>query len=53
MLREALAFLVSREIARRDERRISMSSKLAQFAFSCMNWMASTSRRSRRWIRDR
>lgn len=26
-LREALAFLVSREIARRDERRISMSSK--------------------------
>jgi DNA replication protein DnaC len=32
-LREALAFLVSREIARRDERRISMSSKLAQFPF--------------------
>src|SRR5690606_7561106 len=30
-LREALAFLVSREVARRDERRISMSSKLAQF----------------------
>lgn len=29
-LREALAFLVS-EIARRDERRIPMSSKLAQF----------------------
>ena len=29
-LREALAFLVSREIARRDERRISMSSKTAQ-----------------------
>lgn len=32
-LREALAFLVSREIARRDERRISMSSKIAQFPF--------------------
>ena len=32
-LREALAFLVSREIARRDERRISMSSKMAQFPF--------------------
>lgn len=32
-LREALGFLVSREIARRDERRISMSSKLAQFPF--------------------
>ncbi|CAN7632279.1 IS21-like element ISSme2 family helper ATPase IstB [Pararhizobium sp. LjRoot235] len=32
-LREALAFLVAREIARRDERRISMSSKLAQFPF--------------------
>lgn len=32
-LREAFAFLVSREIARRDERRISMSSKLAQFPF--------------------
>lgn len=29
-LREALSFLVTREIARRDERRISMSSKLAQ-----------------------
>ena len=32
-LREALAFLVAREIARRDERRISMASKLAQFPF--------------------
>ena len=32
-VREALGFLVSREIARRDERRISMSSKLAQFPF--------------------
>ncbi|MFK4064146.1 IS21-like element ISSme2 family helper ATPase IstB [Brucella anthropi] len=32
-LREALAFLVSREIARRDEPRISMSSKMAQFPF--------------------
>lgn len=32
-LREALAFFVSREIARRDERRISMASKLAQFPF--------------------
>ena len=32
-LREALAFLVTREIARRDERRISMASKLAQFPF--------------------
>lgn len=32
-LREALAFLVSREIARRDERRIFMSSKIAQFPF--------------------
>lgn len=31
--REALGFLVSREIARRDERRISMSSKIAQFPF--------------------
>ena len=32
-LREALGFFVSREIARRDERRISMASKLAQFPF--------------------
>ena len=32
-LREALAFFVSREIARRDERRISMASKLAKFPF--------------------
>jgi DNA replication protein DnaC len=32
-LREALAFLVSREIARRDERRISMASKIAPFPF--------------------
>ena len=32
-LREALAFFISREIARRDERRISMASKLAQFPF--------------------
>jgi DNA replication protein DnaC len=32
-LREALAFLVAREIARRDERRICMASKLAQFPF--------------------
>lgn len=32
-LRESLAFLVQREIARRDERRISMASKLAQFPF--------------------
>ena len=32
-LREALAFLVSREIARRDEWRILMWSKLAQFPF--------------------
>lgn len=32
-LREALAFLASREIARRDERRIHMASKIAQFPF--------------------
>ncbi|NVN10929.1 IS21-like element helper ATPase IstB [Nguyenibacter vanlangensis] len=32
-LREALAFLVGREIARRDERRIAMASKMAQFPF--------------------
>jgi len=32
-LREALAFFVGREIARRDERRISMASKIAQFPF--------------------
>jgi DNA replication protein DnaC len=32
-LREALAFLIGREIARRDERRISMASKIAQFPF--------------------
>ena len=32
-LREALAFLVKREIARRDERRITMASKIAQFPF--------------------
>jgi DNA replication protein DnaC len=32
-LREALAFLVGREIARRDERRISMAGKIAQFPF--------------------
>lgn len=30
-LREALGFLVSRESARRDERRISMSNKIGQF----------------------
>ena len=29
-LREALAFLVTREIARRDERRICMACKIAQ-----------------------
>lgn len=32
-LREALAFFVSREIGRRDERRIQMASKIAQFPF--------------------
>jgi DNA replication protein DnaC len=32
-LREALGFFVSREIARRDERRIEMATKLAQFPF--------------------
>ncbi len=32
-LREALAFLAEREIARRDERRIGMASKMAQFPF--------------------
>jgi hypothetical protein len=32
-LREALGFFVPREIARRDERRISMASKIAQFPF--------------------
>lgn len=32
-LREALAFLVTREIARRDERRISTAGKIAQFRF--------------------
>lgn len=32
-LREALAFLVSREIARRDQRRIEMAVKIAQFPF--------------------
>jgi DNA replication protein DnaC len=32
-LREALGFLVSREIARRDERRIEMATKIAQFPF--------------------
>ena len=30
-LREALGFLIQREIARRDERRIAMASKIAQF----------------------
>jgi DNA replication protein DnaC len=32
-LREALGFLVSREIARRDERRIEMATQIAQFPF--------------------
>ncbi|TIO30519.1 MAG: AAA family ATPase [Mesorhizobium sp.] len=32
-LREALAILVAREIARRDERRICMAGKIAQFPF--------------------
>jgi hypothetical protein len=32
-LREALGFLISREIATRDERRIEMSTKLEQFPF--------------------
>jgi DNA replication protein DnaC len=32
-LREALAFLVGREIARRDERRIEMACKMARFPF--------------------
>jgi IstB-like ATP binding protein len=32
-LRESLAFFVQREIARRDERRIHMASKIAQFPF--------------------
>src|SRR3546814_11460633 len=32
-LREALAFLVSREIARRDHRSIEMATKIAQFPF--------------------
>jgi len=32
-LREALQFLAQREIARRDERRIGMASKMAQFPF--------------------
>ncbi len=32
-LREALAFLVTREITRRDDRRITMASKIAQFPF--------------------
>ena len=32
-LREALAFLVEREIARKDERRIEMSLGLARFPF--------------------
>lgn len=32
-LREALAFLVTSEIARRDERRISMAGKIAKFPF--------------------
>ena len=32
-LREALRFFIQREIARRDERRISMASKIAQFPF--------------------
>src|SRR5215471_19845825 len=32
-MREALGFLVSREISRRDERRIEMATKLAQFPF--------------------
>lgn len=33
ILREALAFLVTHEIARRDERRISMEGKIARFPF--------------------
>ena len=32
-LRESLAFFVQREIARRDERRIHMAGKIAQFPF--------------------
>ena len=30
-LREALAFLIAREIARKDERRVEMASKIAHF----------------------
>src|SRR5215471_16992441 len=52
-LREALGFLVSREIARRNERRIRMASKIAQFPFvrelEGFDWSAP----SLRSIRDR
>ena len=47
-MREALAFLASREIARRDERRIAMASKRAssRSSRSCGSWTASTSTRA-------
>lgn len=48
-LREALAFLVTREIARRDERRIYMAGKIAQFPF-VRELDGFDFTRSRRWI---
>ncbi len=54
-LREALGFLVSREIARRDERRIEMATKLARFPFvrelDGFDWSAQPSL-DQRQIRD-
>ena len=46
-LREALAFLVEREVSRKDERRIEMAFKIAHFPATSASWRTSTSRRSR------
>ena len=48
-LREAVAFLVEREVARRDERRIEMAFKIAHFP--AVRERASTSGRCANWRR--
>ena len=45
-LREALAFLIEREVSRKDERRIEMAFKIAHFP-AVRELRTSTSRRSR------
>ena len=52
-LRETLAFLCQREIARKDERRIQMGTRIVHFPCVATLWPASTMQPSPAWMNGR